>query len=144
MDLDGEIQLTSESSDWAPWDRGWKLDRDVGARITAHVGGGTYGKRGRVQEMGETDLLGPDTTYIHCTTLNDTEIQMIVGIGGTVSLAAVVWGMDTSNVDSVFVAGRALKRNSELLDVDLDRLTSLVHESRDYVVKKARFKLPEI
>ena len=35
-------------------------------------------------------LLGPDTTYIHCTTLNDTEIQMIVDTGGTVSLASPV------------------------------------------------------
>ena len=40
--------------------------------------------------MGEAGLLGPDTTYIHCTTLNDTEIQMIVDTGGTVSLASPV------------------------------------------------------
>jgi len=40
--------------------------------------------------MGEAVLLGPDTTYIHCTTLNDTEIQMIVDTGGTVSLASPV------------------------------------------------------
>jgi cytosine/adenosine deaminase-related metal-dependent hydrolase len=43
-----------------------------------------------VQEFGEAGLLGPDTTYIHCTTLNDTEIQMIVDTGGTVSLASPV------------------------------------------------------
>jgi cytosine/adenosine deaminase-related metal-dependent hydrolase len=40
--------------------------------------------------MGEAGLLGADTTYIHCTTLNDTEIQMIVDTGGTVSLASPV------------------------------------------------------
>ena len=44
----------------------------------------------KVQEFGEAGLLGPDTTYIHCTTLNDTEIQMIVDTGGTVSLASPV------------------------------------------------------
>src|SRR5690606_31213869 len=38
----------------------------------------------------EAGLLGPDTTYIHCTTLNDTEIQMIVDTGGTVSIACPV------------------------------------------------------
>ena len=43
-----------------------------------------------MQEMGRAGLLGPDTTYIHCTTLNDTEIQMIVDTGGTVSLASPV------------------------------------------------------
>jgi cytosine/adenosine deaminase-related metal-dependent hydrolase len=68
----------------------WKLARETGARITAHVGVGTYGQDAKVQEMGEAGLLGPDTTYIHCTTLNDTEIQMIVDTGGTVSLAVPV------------------------------------------------------
>jgi cytosine/adenosine deaminase-related metal-dependent hydrolase/ribose/xylose/arabinose/galactoside ABC-type transport system permease subunit len=68
----------------------WKLARETGARITTHVGVGSYGREGKVQEMGEAGLLGPDTTYIHCTTLNDTEIQMIVDTGGTASLAVPV------------------------------------------------------
>jgi cytosine/adenosine deaminase-related metal-dependent hydrolase len=68
----------------------WKLARETGARITTHVGVGSYGQDSKVQEMGEAGLLGPDTTYIHCTTLNDTEIQMIVDTGGTVSLASPV------------------------------------------------------
>lgn len=68
----------------------WKLARESDARLTAHVGVGTYGQDAKVQEMGEAGLLGPDTTYIHCTTLNDTEIQMIVDSGGTVSLASPV------------------------------------------------------
>jgi 5-methylthioadenosine/S-adenosylhomocysteine deaminase len=68
----------------------WKLARETGARITTHVGVGTYGQDGKVQEFGRAGLLGPDTTYIHCTTLNDTEIQMIVDTGGTISLASPV------------------------------------------------------
>jgi 5-methylthioadenosine/S-adenosylhomocysteine deaminase len=68
----------------------WKLARETGARITTHVGVGSYGQAGKVQELGEAGLLGPDTTYIHCTTLNDTEIQMIVDTGGTVSIASPV------------------------------------------------------
>jgi cytosine/adenosine deaminase-related metal-dependent hydrolase/ribose/xylose/arabinose/galactoside ABC-type transport system permease subunit len=68
----------------------WKLARETDARITTHVGVGSYGQDAKVQEMGEAGLLGPDTTYIHCTTLNDTEIQMIVDTGGTVSLASPV------------------------------------------------------
>ena len=68
----------------------WKLAREAGARITTHVGVGSYGQDGKVQEMGEAGILGADTTYIHCTTLNDTEIQMIVDTGGTVSLASPV------------------------------------------------------
>ncbi len=68
----------------------WKLARETDARITTHVGVGSYGQDRKVQEFGEAGLLGPDTTYIHCTTLNDTEIQMIVDTGGTVSLASPV------------------------------------------------------
>jgi cytosine/adenosine deaminase-related metal-dependent hydrolase len=68
----------------------WKLARETDARITAHVGVGTYGLDRKIQRFGEAGLLGPDTTYIHCTSLNDTEIQMIVDTGGTVSLAAPV------------------------------------------------------
>jgi 5-methylthioadenosine/S-adenosylhomocysteine deaminase len=240
----------------------WKLAREVEARITVHVGVGTFGRHGKVGQVGKTGLYGPDTTFIHCTTLNDEEIQMIVESGATVSLSspvemmmghgmvptqkfldrglrpslsvdvetnvpndmftqmrslislqhallfdqklagkenlprflttrdviefatiegarangladktgtltpgkeadvimlrtdkpnifpindpigAVVWGMDTSNVDSVFVAGKALKRNGELLNVDLSNVRKMAYESRDYVVKKAQFKLP--
>jgi 5-methylthioadenosine/S-adenosylhomocysteine deaminase len=242
----------------------WKLAREVGARITTHVGVGTYGQEGKVQEMGEAGLLRDDTTYIHCTTLNETEIQMIVDSGGTVSLAtpvemmmghgmppiqkfldrglkpslsvdvetnapsnmftqmrsiaslqhglsfekqlagldgaperitsydvlsyatiegakangladktgsltpgkeadlimlrtdkpnvfpindpigAVVWSMDTSNVDSVFVAGKPMKRDGRLLHVDWNVMKKAVGESRDYVIKKSGFKFAKI
>jgi 5-methylthioadenosine/S-adenosylhomocysteine deaminase len=242
----------------------WKLAREVGARITTHVGVGTYGQEGKVQEMGAAGLLRDDTTYIHCSTLNETEIQMIVDSGGTVSLAApvemmmghgvppiqkfldrglkpslsvdvetnapgdmftqmrsiaslqhglsyekqlagaggvpdritsydvlsyatiegakanglahktgsltpgkdadiillrtdkpnvfpindpigaVVWNMDTSNVESVFVAGKPMKRNGKLLHIDWNAMKTAVNESRDYVVKKSGFKLARI
>ena len=242
----------------------WQLARELDARITVHVGAGTAGKQGKLAEMGKAGLLRNDTTYIHCTTLSDEEIRMIVDTGGTVSLAstnemsmgygmppiqrflnhglrpgfsvdtetntpndmftqmrsvnslqhalifdrklegkrnlppfmnsrdviecatiegarangllhktgtltpgkeadiimlktdrpnilpvndpigAVVWGMDTSNVDSVFVAGNALKRNGKLLNVDLDHLRQRAYESRDYVLSKSGVRLPEI
>jgi cytosine/adenosine deaminase-related metal-dependent hydrolase len=242
----------------------WELARECDAHITVHVGVGTAGQHGKVAEMGRAGLLKDDTTYIHCTTLSDEEIQMIVDTGGTLSLAspvemmmghglpptqrfldrglrpslsvdvetnvpndmftqmrsvislqralifdqklagkmllpdfltardvlefatvegaranglldrvgtltpgkeadvimlrtnrvnvmpvndpvgAVVWGMDTSNVDSVFIAGHARKRNGKLLDVDLNSIQKLVTESRDYVVATSDFKLPDI
>lgn len=242
----------------------WEMARELDVRITVHAGVGAAGKLGKLAEMGRAGLLKDDTTYIHCTTLSDDEIQMIVDTGGTVSLAAsaemlmgygmppiqrllnlglrpslsvdaetnvpndmftqmrsvislqhallfekklagksnvpaplttrdllefatiegaranglahktgsltpgkeadvimlrtdcpnifpindpigaVVWGMDTSNVDSVFVAGKALKRNGQLLDVDLDRIQKMAYESRDYILSKSGFKLPAI
>jgi cytosine/adenosine deaminase-related metal-dependent hydrolase len=214
--------------------------------------------------MGRAGLLGPDTTYIHCCTLSDEELQMIADTGGTVSLACpvemqmghglppiqrcldrglrpslsvdvettmsgdlfaqmrsvltlqrslvnerrlqgednlpdvltsrdviefatiegarangleskvgtltpgkeadvimlrtdrinvlpindpigvVVRGMDSSNVDSVFIAGAPRKRGGQLVNVDLARVRKLAYESRDYVISKAKFPLPAI
>jgi 5-methylthioadenosine/S-adenosylhomocysteine deaminase len=68
----------------------WKLAREVGVRISTHIGVGSYGQDGKFEQFAKSGVLGPDTTYIHCTTLNDTEIQMIVDTGGSVSLAIPV------------------------------------------------------
>ena len=50
---------------------------------------------------------------------------------------AVVLGMDTSNVDTVFVAGQIKKWRGELVGADLPRVQRLATASRDYVVSKA-------
>jgi 5-methylthioadenosine/S-adenosylhomocysteine deaminase len=47
---------------------------------------------------------------------------------------AVVTGMDTSNVKHVMVAGKLKKWNGELVDVDLNRVASLVTASRDRIL----------
>lgn len=52
--------------------------------------------------------------------------------------------MDTSNVDTVFVSGKAMKRNGELNHVDWNAVKKAVIESRDYVMKKLGFKMPPI
>jgi 5-methylthioadenosine/S-adenosylhomocysteine deaminase len=50
---------------------------------------------------------------------------------------AIVLGMDTSNVDTVFIGGKLRKSKGKLVGVDLNRVNRLVHQSRDYVVSKA-------
>lgn len=50
---------------------------------------------------------------------------------------AVVLGMDTSNVDTVFIDGQVRKWRGELVGIDLDRISTLVDASRDYVVTAA-------
>lgn len=52
-------------------------------------------------------------------------------------IGAVVWAMDTSNVDTVMVAGKILKQNGELLNVDLPRLRALTAESCQQVLAVA-------
>jgi cytosine/adenosine deaminase-related metal-dependent hydrolase len=50
---------------------------------------------------------------------------------------AVVLAMDTSNVDTVFVAGKAVKQGGRLLGVDLARVRRDAEQSRDYIAGKA-------
>jgi hypothetical protein len=49
---------------------------------------------------------------------------------------AIVQGMDTSNVDTVIVAGTLKKRAGQLVGVDLKRIGRLAEESRDHVISK--------
>ena len=50
---------------------------------------------------------------------------------------AIVLGMDTSNVDTVLISGKIVKRNGRLVGVDLDRIHREAQESRDYILDKA-------
>jgi 5-methylthioadenosine/S-adenosylhomocysteine deaminase len=49
---------------------------------------------------------------------------------------SVVLGMDTSNVDTVFITGKMVKQNGQLVGVDMARITRLARESRDYILSK--------
>jgi cytosine/adenosine deaminase-related metal-dependent hydrolase len=49
-------------------------------------------------------------------------------------VGTIVVFSDTSNVDSVFVAGRAVKRNGQLVDVDLDSVFKKLDESRNHIL----------
>ena len=242
----------------------WELARELGARISVHVGVGEYGRKGKLAELAGTGLLGSDTTYVNCATLTGEEIGMIADTGGSFSLSAaagmmmgygmppiqqlldrqirpslsvdaesnvptdmftqmravisiqhaslfdlklsgkggvpnllttrrilefatidgaratgladvtgsltpgkhadvvvlrsdkpnvhpindpigaVVWGMDTSNVDSVFVAGKPLKRDGELVGVDMTRVRDLAYGARDHVARGAELELPVV
>ena len=53
------------------------------------------------------------------------------------AIGTVVLGSDTHNVDKVFVAGRPLKWNRELVDVDVAALNRELTASRDYLLEKA-------
>lgn len=50
---------------------------------------------------------------------------------------AIVLGMDTSNVDTVLIGGKIMKRQGKLVGVDLRRIQREVQQSRDYIVAKA-------
>lgn len=66
----------------------WALARELGTRITVHVGDGEWGKTRPVAWMNDRGMLSDKVTYVHCNTIADDEIQMIVDTGGTASVAA--------------------------------------------------------
>jgi cytosine/adenosine deaminase-related metal-dependent hydrolase len=70
-----------------------------------------------------------DIIMLRTNTINVLPLNNVYG--------AIVLGMDTSNVDSVFVAGKARKLGGRLVGVDLARIQRLAEESRDYVVSRA-------
>ena len=49
-------------------------------------------------------------------------------------IGTIVVFSDTSNVDSVFVAGRAVKRNGQLVDADLEQTFRKLDESRNHIL----------
>jgi cytosine/adenosine deaminase-related metal-dependent hydrolase len=57
-------------------------------------------------------------------------------------IATIVVFADTSNVDSVFVAGRAVKRNGQLVDADLGKIFQRLDESRNHILGEGEL-LPE-
>ena len=70
--------------------KSFEAARQVGARISIHVGVGERGRVGLLEKLHDAKALKADTTYIHCCTLNDTEWKLIHDTGGTVSIAGYV------------------------------------------------------
>jgi 5-methylthioadenosine/S-adenosylhomocysteine deaminase len=57
-------------------------------------------------------------------------------------VGTIVVFADTSNVDSVFVAGRAVKRNGQLVDVDLNQVFQKLDDSRNHILSRGEL-LPD-
>ncbi len=69
----------------------WELARDLGIRISVHVGMRLSGVHvNHVKNIADLGLLGPDTTYIHCTDSTDEELDLIAESGGSASVAPYV------------------------------------------------------
>lgn len=69
----------------------WQLARELGLRVTVHVGEGAWGMRhAPVLKLHEHGVTGPDTTYVHANTLSDREFEIIRDTGGSISVAPEV------------------------------------------------------
>ena len=61
--------------------------RDLGIRITVHVGDGLWGMSKPLVQMNGRGMLKDDTTYVHCNTIGDDEFKLMGDTGGTASIA---------------------------------------------------------
>jgi cytosine/adenosine deaminase-related metal-dependent hydrolase len=69
----------------------WALARELDIPITVHVAMGRLaGRFGMVKQLHDLELLGPDTTYIHCCYFSEEEWRLVADSGGTVSIAPQV------------------------------------------------------
>ncbi len=63
------------------------LAKDLDLRVTVHVGDGYWGKSGPIYKLRDDGLLADTTTYVHCDTLADDELQLIADSGGSASVS---------------------------------------------------------
>jgi 5-methylthioadenosine/S-adenosylhomocysteine deaminase len=69
----------------------WALARELDIPITVHVAMGRLaGRFGMIKQLNALDLLGPDTTYVHCCHFSDEEWQLVKDSGGRISIAPQV------------------------------------------------------
>jgi 5-methylthioadenosine/S-adenosylhomocysteine deaminase len=64
--------------------------RELGLRITVHVGDGVWGTTRPVVQLASRALLGDDITYVHCNTLSDEDFRHIGDSGATASISPEV------------------------------------------------------
>ena len=63
-----------------------RLARELGIRMSVHIGGGAWGaQRAGVEHMNSDNLLGPDITFIHGNTCSDQALALIADSGGSIS-----------------------------------------------------------
>jgi cytosine/adenosine deaminase-related metal-dependent hydrolase len=53
---------------------------------------------------------------------------------------AIVASMSASNVDTVLIAGKVMKRNNQMVGVDYHKMANLVEASRDYIMRNANYE----
>ena len=63
----------------------WQAARALGLRIHTHAGS-ARANRGMVSDLAQRGALGPDVTLVHCSHLDDTDLEAIKAHGVSVSL----------------------------------------------------------
>ncbi len=85
----------------------WETARELGLRIHAHAGV-TRDDRGSIARLGAARLLGGDVTLVHCTYLDDADLEALGSSEVSVSIvpsAEMAMGVGTPPVDDLLAAG---------------------------------------
>ena len=68
-----------------------RLARELGLRVTIHIGLGANGLKYRgVERMHQRKLLGPDVTFVHCCNCSDHEFHLMAETGTTACVSAQI------------------------------------------------------
>jgi cytosine/adenosine deaminase-related metal-dependent hydrolase len=68
-----------------------RLARELGLRVTIHIGLGSNGPKYRgVERMHARGLLGPDITFVHCCNCSDHEFRLMADTGTTASVSTQI------------------------------------------------------
>jgi 5-methylthioadenosine/S-adenosylhomocysteine deaminase len=97
------------------------------ATIEGARANGLLDKTGTLTPGKQADIIMLRTDSINVMPINDP-------------VGAVVQGMDTSNVDTVFVAGRMGKQGGRLVGVDVAQVEAKVRASQAYLLSRASLK----
>jgi cytosine/adenosine deaminase-related metal-dependent hydrolase len=65
----------------------FRFAHDLGIPVSVHVGVGRWSAGAPVKQLQQRGLLFADTNYVHCCTLSDEELRLIVDSGASTSLA---------------------------------------------------------
>lgn len=69
----------------------WALARELGLKLSVHVGNGAFGVPYRaIAQLDAAGLLGPDTQYVHNVSLDDAAIARLAETGGTAVVTPAV------------------------------------------------------
>ena len=77
----------SGANDLARVELDWTVARELGLRIHAHADADTSGA-GAIAELARRSLLAKDVTLVHCSSLENEDVEAIASSGASVSLAS--------------------------------------------------------
>lgn len=97
--------------------------------------------------MDAAGLIGPDQVHVHCNTLTEADLIIVGGPGTSQhpiidAAGTLIFQATTSDVRTVLVAGRVVKRDGVMTAVDLPGLLPRAKTSAENVLARVRAAVP--